>query len=292
MLTEAQLEKRQNNIGTSEGLHYGLSFDAYKAIDAVNASLLKKMPVPAKAKRYLDGFDNIDAEKEKDIRNGLIVHALLFEPERIAEKIAICEENYNRNSNAWKDFVAATPGLLHVWRQDVENAQAAVDAIFAEHGADYFDAGRSEVTGVWYDAERDIWFKMRLDHHVNVQGVAHVILDVKDTTNASEDAWERRITGMEHHIQAQLYLEGAKRLTGKEHDWLWLIIESQPPYLSVIRGIEDRALSVARDEIDIRVALLQDCIEHDRWPGYRKKQKSGLTAWAYKQHFQGATPPF
>ena len=44
MLTEAQLEKRQNNIGTSEGLHYGLSFDAYKAIDAVNASLLKKMP--------------------------------------------------------------------------------------------------------------------------------------------------------------------------------------------------------------------------------------------------------
>lgn len=140
--------------------------------------------------------------------------------------------------------------------------------------------GRSELTVIWDDAETGVRCKARVDRLVTSFG--GIVLDLKTTTDARADAFERRVFEYGYFRQLPLYQEG---LAAHDFPMKHLVIaaaEKERPYAAAGYRISDGAADAGREELRKLLRQYADCQQKNEWPAYPADIKElSLPAWAW-----------
>lgn len=276
------------------GIYPGLSYDQYAAIDAINFSRLRWMrDTPAHCHYRLLNPPVTTAYH----RLGQLIHMAILEPQRFNSdviEIPKIDRRTKEGKAAWAAIEAqvrqgktsATPDEMKVCMGAVVNVNNHLTAREVLRGR-----GAGELSVVWLDEEHNVYCKARLDWIGELSGYP-LILDIKSTSDtASLRDWERSVGNYGYHEQAAMYQESLRVLRplatadGQpvERRFLWLVVETEAPYLCRLFEIDQDALDAGHAEFRKHLAMYAACKKSGVWPGYDLGLEiAGLPPWMAK----------
>lgn len=138
--------------------------------------------------------------------------------------------------------------------------------------------GEAELTLSWKDEQSGLMCKSRLDYYVRDLAM---IVDVKTTEDASEEAFERDVAKYQYHVQDALYRFAALSLAMPVEHFVLLAVEKSPPYAVAQYTLDadgiGRGYMAARRDID----TLAHCMKTGRFPAYPETiQQLRVPPWA------------
>lgn len=143
------------------------------------------------------------------------------------------------------------------------------------------DGGASEVTVVWDDDGQ--LCRMRADR-MSTDGA--VIVDPKFTLrSASPGPWGRtQLYGMGYYISAAWYARGVRTLFDVATRYYFLVIETVPPYLVSLVGVDPAWMDLGRSKVETGLALWKQCAASGDFPAYPDRAcYPDLPGWAAAQ---------
>lgn len=140
--------------------------------------------------------------------------------------------------------------------------------------------GRAELTVIWDDRETGVRCKARVDRLV--EDFDGVVLDLKSTTDARPEEFERTIFTRGYYRQLGLYQDGlAAHGIAMKH----LVIaacEKEAPFAVAGFRLSDGAADAGRDELRRLLRLYAECQQTGTWPAYAANiHELSLPAWAW-----------
>lgn len=259
-----------------------LSFDAYRAIDGINASglkLLQRSPM-----HYF--YDRWVAQRRETpaLRMGSMLHAAILEPDRFAARMV--------RRPAWDLRTKAGKAEREAWQKDLppdaievgEADQAMLEGILtAVRGHNrlrrLLAEGRRECSLVWRDSVHDVVCKARYDF---VAAKTNVIVDLKTTASAAYEDFARDLSRYAYTLAAAHYLAGARETgVADPKRFVWAVVEKDPPHAIALytmspeehaRGIRLRSQTMTR---------YAECLKAATWPGYHDGfEEISAPSWA------------
>lgn len=271
------------------GIHAGISFADYKAIDAMNNSKLKLFKrTPAHAHYALT---QPDADTSA-FRIGDAVHTAVLEPERFSREY-VRAPRFDMRKTAdktaaaeWREAHQNKVGLIS---SEYDMACAMRDAAWSHPLARELlsGAGQNEATVIWQDKPTKLLCKARPDRFTTFRNWTTVV-DVKTAENASVYAFEKACADYDYHMQAAWYLDGLNALAPHPRRFIHLVIEKTPPYCVAAFELDDPAIDEGRLRCRDALDTYMDCMASGEWPGYPVGVEGiDIPAWAYRL----STPP-
>lgn len=247
--------------------------------DALGSSGLKKLYrlTPAHYQAYIN-------EEEKPptpaLRFGDAYHVYTLEREKFDKKIAIRPE-INRRTKAgqaeYAKFMKENEGktIIPEIGNSTENGMDLVLKMAEVLERDYKTAssifrnpGVFEQTVLWQDPLFGYWCKARFDYHIPS---LRLIIDLKTTLDASEDAFSRSISNLDYDLGAAWYTTGMQIVTGHPYQYIWVAQEKEPPYGVALYEADQEILDNGRKKIRPTIELYDECMQNNTWPGYPDK---------------------
>lgn len=126
------------------------------------------------------------------------------------------------------------------------------------------DEGQSEVTYIWKDGS--VWCRARLDW---IQHDKKMVIDYKTTGLLADPAtYERNAINTGLDIQDQFYRQGVNSVDGHDPLFVFLIQETQKPYLCSLVQLNEPYHDMAAQKIDRAKRLWLKCLRENNWPAY------------------------
>lgn len=221
------------------------------------------------------------------MRLGTATHLAVFEPERFDERVAVWEGE-RRAGNAYKEWLAANEGKLHLRAQDLAGIDAIAAAVRAHPvAAALLDQGEAEVTLRWTDEETGLECKGRADWIRREDDGSITVIDLKTTRTVNPRLFASQVANLAYHGQAAHYVAGVRAMNPGVDVVRFLVIavESSAPHDVVVyeldAGVPDGALHVGELLRRELLTKLADCIRHDEWPGRCPRMETlCLPGWA------------
>lgn len=253
------------------GFYLNIPFRAYKEDPAINNSGLKLIEqAPAK---FLYWREN-ERPTTPTFLKGSALHCLTLKPKDFSRDYGkeAAPRKGSKGRKNWEldnpEAEALSPGVwdeAHYMADSLQKTDCttARDLLEAEEG--------SAEMSIWFiDPETGLSCKIRPDFLRNDD----IVVDLKSTTNGSPYGfyWEIKKYGYAH--QQVFYNRGintAFREAGvdrKVREFLFVCVESVPPYLVSVHKAPDDLVWQAQERIDVRLATYKECLENDEWPGY------------------------
>lgn len=129
--------------------------------------------------------------------------------------------------------------------------------------------GQSELTMRWVK-EVDgspVPMRGRIDR-LNASPTRNTIVDVKAMRSASPDQFARAVFNYGYALQQAVYSDGWEILTGDQADFVFVVIETEAPYLSAVYRLDEVAVDYGIQQMNRALALYVECSAVDSWPGY------------------------
>jgi exodeoxyribonuclease VIII len=238
------------------GLHYGLSYERYRAAKGVSQSKLKKMlKAPAAAKVY--------TPQTAAQREGTIAHDLILEPDKFAERYVKAPCNDAR-LKAYKDCVAANPDKEIVKSDLWDHLHAMRDAVYAHPEARALLENSDKEVSAFWEYPSGLIGKGRSDI---VAGDGIIISDLKSCQDASMAQFAKDCANYAYHIQAEYYMQGFQQCGLPAEHFLFLAVEKNPPYMVGLYELPGEALAQAAEKLTYALDLYWECLQNDEWPG-------------------------
>ena len=253
------------------GMYAGVPDTAYFSARATNHSTLTEMirsPAHFRVKR--------DAKEHKEsdaMRLGSLAHMMLFEPDRVTDATIpppinprTCEP-YGSDTKAWAQYVAEHPGKLIVTPDEWQSSSAMVEAICKNSiMAPVFKAAKfNELVVVWYEC--DVLCKAKID--ALVPGV--MCADLKTTLDAEERAFAGKVQSLRYYTQAAFYLMAVESLGMKHMDFMFAVVEKEPPYGTNTYLMGQQFRMIGRSQVHGWLRLVAECQASGNWPCYPEK---------------------
>ncbi len=132
---------------------------------------------------------------------------------------------------------------------------------------DAFVAGKPQQTLVW--CEGGVWCRALLDWLPDERTRDTVYYDVKTTSDANPEVWQRACFAAGGDMQAAFYLRGIRALLGGEAArFRFVVVERKPPYALVVVELTPAALALGEAKVHRALELWRACLGENRWPGY------------------------
>ncbi len=264
------------------GIHYNVPAQRYhrRTLGHVSKSGLDRFDrSPAHYKAWVEGLD----KDTPALSFGRAFHCAVLEPDRFdaeyveAPDFGDCRYKANKERrNEWR--------AEHAGKDWIESDEWAAivgmrDAVFRHPLASkMIRDGRSEVTIAWEDQETGLFCRSRADYYVERLGM---VLDVKSTEDASEDAFKRSVVKYRYHVQDALYRAGFAEVGALLQHFVLIAVEKTLPYAVATYSLDAdavaRGYSAARTNID----YLAECVRKNHWPAYPERiQQIALPPWA------------
>ena len=257
------------------GIYRDLPAATYHAIDAASNSrltLLKRSPAHMKAA--------IDCPEESTPAQivGEACHLCILEPERFVSRYAVapeCDRRTKEGKATWQAFLDSCNGKSPLSAADYEKCERMHDAVWSNPAARElleFCRKEFEVSAIWTDEATGVLCKARADGLCS----SRTFIDLKTTTDASEEAFERSIFNYGYYRQGAHYLDGFKR----EH-FAFIAVEKDPPYANAVYQLESEVIDKGRAELERLLAIYAECERTGIYPGYESGVRYiGVPVWA------------
>lgn len=253
---------------------YDLAAAAYHADPAEQPSLsssIAKLLVNASPRHAFTAHPrlNPDFEQGGDAKFdlGTVFHAVFLEGRDVVEPLAFPDWRTNDAKALRAEARAAgkIPLLVEQW-QEVQEMVAAVREQVPHLDVDppMFTDGKPEQTVVW--DEDGVTCRALVDWLRDDYSAVH---DVKTTgVSANPESWKRTLYSIGADIQVAMNKRGVKAVTGIDPDFVFLVCETEPPYLVKPVRLAASALAVAEDKVGWALRMWKTCLASGEWPGY------------------------
>lgn len=250
-------------------------------------SYLNATRPPDVAAESTDEAEDDEEPASEGMNAGTIIHSLLLEndwtkiqeidPVNYPSQKKTIPKGYTNNSIRLARDIAIAQGKVPILTHKLRNIEACVRS-----AQKYIDSlrygetpqawrafqpewGRSEVTMV-FDVD-GVRCRMRPDRISNDYAVT---VHVKTTkASAHPDIFSRGIMDREgYYISGGFYRLGTTILHRVNSETFFLVIETKPPYLCSLIGMDPAWHAYADSEVGRGMKLWQACVARNEWPGY------------------------
>ena len=168
------------------------------------------------------------------------------------------------------DDMAEIEAMVASGRAFIESLKDTEPAIWAAFQP---DGGDSELTMIWQDGDTlfrgddGTLCRMRPDR---ISKDRRVIIDVKTSAMSVEpDSFGRRqMISMGYYISAAFYRRGIEDMYGISPAYVFLAIETAPPYLCSLVGIDPAGFELGGAKVEVGLNAWKSCMRSGNWPGY------------------------
>lgn len=199
---------------------------------------------------------------------GSAVHALFLEGD--ASRIEVIEADSWRTAAAKASREEARkadkiPLLAEAFAEAEAMAEAGRAQIKGTELDEMLTSGEPEVSAVWHDVE-GVWCRGRLDWKAKDN---RLVVDFK-TRNATAEpnAFIRAILGEGMDVQAAMYRRAVKAITGVDARFVFVVQETDAPYLLSMVGLKPEWMSFAEHKLRRALETWNKCLLTNQWPGY------------------------
>jgi hypothetical protein len=221
-----------------------------------------------------------NGEPTKAMNFGSAFHSLLLEPEKHE---VICTPEINRRTKAGKEeyakFLEESEGKIVVTPEENDELMMMLIQVRKNETASMLlKQGKAESSIVWQDATYGFLCKCRPDYLRDDR----IIIDVKTSSQpATPEAFSRACVNYGYHISAAWYQAGVLAVTGKRHNFVFIVCETKPPYAVSVFEPDREFLDAGRKAIQPLLEVYDRCLKSGQWPGYDDRvQGLSLPAWA------------
>lgn len=239
-------------------IRHHMSHDDYLAVKAASKSVLwtihTKSPLHAITER----------ERTNAMEFGTAAHCAVLEPQQFSARFMRGPED--RRGNKWKEALADAPiGMKVLVAADYDAASELADCALGNSdvqalvkGADVEVSAFADIVGVACKARPDA---------VN----SGVLIDLKTTTDASENAFRHTCHRFGYHVQEAWYRDVWQAAGGdksSDMSFAFIVVESKPPF--AIRVFELEAAAIRQGNLIAIDAFktYRECLHSGAWPGY------------------------
>lgn len=242
----------------------------YRTYPAVSRSQLWKLSEsPEKFKYELDN----PSEPTDALIFGQAFHKLVLEPDTFSEDFAIApavdrrtktgKAEYAEFMENCRDKTVITEDICEkiiVMSEKLKNDYYVQKLLCGEHEKPYF----------WTDNLTDEACKCRVDCITSIDNIP-LIVDIKTATNADTDTFMRHAVKYGYHVQAAMYRDGVKANTGIECDFVFIVVEKEPPYAVNILQADELFVRHGYNIFRDLLSVYHDCKVTNNWYGYLGK---------------------
>lgn len=239
------------------GIYEDLPTEEYFEGEAFSKSLYHATMRSARHLReYLE-----NGEKKPGMLFGSLLDAILLQPEEL-KKFPILPETYINSKGKEMPFTLQSKTCREVKAQleaqgtpvtaeQMRTAETMAESVRQHPAArELLEGSKKQVSMVWEDPETGVLCRGRIDL-VNDEAV----IDLKKTRNAAADSFSRDIFNFGYHVQAAMYTDAWKLLTGQELGFKFICAESEPPYCVAVYDFDEEGIECGR--INARIAMLK-----------------------------------
>lgn len=151
-------------------------------------------------------------------------------------------------------------------RETHDHARAIADAVLSyDLAAVLVRSTEHQVSLEWTDEATGCPCKGRLD-----LARADLLGDLKTCRKGAAKAsgWGRYAGGLGYDYQLAYYTDGWAACTGEVLPWVWLAVETEPPYHVALIQATSEWLEIGRQRYRKALEMWRGCRDIDVWPGY------------------------
>lgn len=242
----------------------------YRQHPAISRSeLFKIKESPEKFKYYKENPE----EPTPSLIFGQLFHAMALQPETVNQQFAIIP-NVDRRTKAGKAefaaFEAEAENKTIVTAEMVEQATAMCEALNKNDFVRKLLKGEKEKSFFWNDDLTAEPCKCRVDCLTKL-GDKVLVIDIKTTDNAENEAFTRSALKYGYDLQAGMYSEGIKKNIGVQPRFVFIAIEKKPPYAINIFEADELFVKRGYDLFREYIGIYHDCKKTNNWFGYLGK---------------------
>lgn len=218
-------------------------------------------------------YNDYIANKSRDMSSpailfGKALHCLILEPDQFKSRYVIAEK-VDRRTSAGKEYWAGLEKFKGS-REIIDEHQyheicMARDSVLSDKDASEFIKGASYESSIfWNDKDTDVPCKARPDilHH-------NMIVDLKTTEDASEDAFRYSIKKYGYHVQAAMQLDGYNAINNTNHNnFVIIAVEKSPPYAVAVYLMHEEAIEKGRILYKSALERFRECLDDNVWASY------------------------
>ena len=266
-------------------LIHNLSNADYHAHPDVSSSQLKHMlRTPAHFKASLQ----VPKEPSDAMKLGSLVHTLLLEPHLVDDEYTVMPKFDRRTKQGKADYEDWLEHNAHksiITADQMDTATAMTDSLKQSSVAKLLKVNRTliEASIFYSDAVTGIDCRVRPDFLITPCDAfpTGLIVDLKTTENASQNAFMRTIANFGYHLSAAMYLDGYEAHFGTRPAYIWLVVERDAPYAVASYTPSDEMLERGKADLDTALAQLKACRDADSYPAYGSEIMTiDLPKWA------------
>lgn len=258
----------------------------YRAHPAISRSELWRITEsPEKFKFYKEN----PIEPTPALVFGQLFHKMALQPTEVWSDFGVsptCDRRTKEGKERWKQFQILSEGKTIVTMDMVEQAAEMCAALQANSFCRKLLSGEKEVPYFWVDEMTGEECKCRTDCTVEINGIP-LVVDVKSTNNANTDAFMKDAIKYGYPLQVAMYLEGVKAKTGREHGFVFIAVEKEPPYSINILQADSLFITHGYDIFRELIGTYHYCRTTGDWYGYLGQaniiNNLGLPAWIKKE---------
>ena len=237
----------EEDEGAFEMINLGMSFENYRAIDAINGSAIKRGTV---SMRHMHHEMTLAESKSTASQEwGTLIHLRVLEPARFDSVVGVWDES--RNTKAFK----AVKDDKEYWlTSEKKDALDVIDDNIRNH---------PEASMILNDTEKEVvltWdgkygaAKARLD----ALSYTPFIADIKSTTIIEPARFQTHAFKMGMHLSAGWYVEGLEANGYDSAPFYLIVVESRAPYDVVVYEMDESLIAMGREEA-VKLATLYKC---------------------------------
>lgn len=232
--------------------------------------LINQSPAHARAAhpRLNPNFVRVEDDK---FSLGTVMHSLLLEGLDVADVLLYKDWKTNAAKEAREQSRAH--GRIPLLAHQHEEAKHAVDAAWQQilaHPAQpaLFRDGKPEQTIMW-EEDGGVWCRARLDWRRDDD----TVIDDLKTCGQSADPrkWQRTMLNIGAATQARFYCRGIRKLTGREPDFRFVVVETHEPFAVSVVSLAPSLEQLADAQVEYALRIWRKCITSGEWPGYDQR---------------------
>lgn len=139
----------------------------------------------------------------------------------------------------------------------------------------------------WWEHDSGVLISMRMDYFHPSMGInkTPVVIDLKKSMSANPDYFSRQIFSKGMFIQAAMYVDGVKKITGQDPIYAWAVVEDMAPYIVECYAADPGTIDAGRAVYHKMIDKYLECKKNNFWPGYTNGSVNNLSIppWAYEK---------
>lgn len=247
----------------NDGIHTDVPEDQYHADrDSLSVSGAKLLLPPSCPAKFRHRMDN-PQPPNRVFDFGHVAHTLILG--KGAEIVQIDAADFRGKAAKEERDQAYEQGQVPILASEYAKAVAMADAVMDDPVAGPLlqADGEAEVSLYAEDPVTGVQLRGRVDWLTG-----NTIVDVKTSTTANPAELVRKFWTYGYFMQAIWYRDLIEALTGERRDFLFAVVEKEPPHLVTVVRYDEDALAEGRRLNRQAIDLYARCQSDSKWPGY------------------------